>query len=222
MRVLVACEFSGIVRDAFIARGHEAMSCDFLDTEQPGPHYKGDVFDVIDYPWDLGVFHFPCTNTSVSGAKHFVKKRLDGSHYAGVSLFMRGWRAAGHIPKVAFEHPISVISTAFRVPDQIVQPHQFWHLGERGKGEVKATCFWLRGLPKLIPTTPDEPGRHPACWKEGPSPDRWKIRSRTYDGIGDAIAEQWSGLGERRCALEGAFAGEARPDEQSTVWSAIK
>lgn len=192
MRVLVGCESSGIVRDAMIALGHDAMSCDFADTERPGPHYKGDVFEVIDYPWDLGIFHFPCTNTSVSGARWFKAKRMAGLQQAGVALFMRGWRAAAHIPRIAFEHPVSVVSSLFRKPDQTIQPHQFWE-GEPGKGEVKAICLWLRGLPLLVPTTPAEPGRHPACWLMGPSETRATDRSRTFPGIASAFASQWAG-----------------------------
>lgn len=190
MRVLVGCECSGIVRDAFIALGHEALSCDLKPTERPGPHFQGDVFDVIDYPWDLGIFHFPCTNTSVSGARWFKKKRVDGRQQASVSLFMYGWRRAGHIPMVCFEHPVSVISTLFREPDQIIEPHQFWD-GEYGKGEKKATCLWLRGLPPLAATTPDEPGRFQACWLAPPSESRAADRSRTYTGIANAMAAQW-------------------------------
>src|SRR5688572_5063614 len=146
MRVLVACEFSGVVRDAFIAKGHDAMSCDYLATEKPGPHYQGDVFDVIDYPWDLAIFHFSCKNTAVSGARHFHAKRMNGQQQASVAMFMKGWRMSAHIPKVAFEHPVSILSTLFREPDQIIQPWWFGH------GEVKATCLWFRGLPKLQPT----------------------------------------------------------------------
>jgi hypothetical protein len=164
LRALVGCESSGIVRDALIARGVDALSADFQDTEKPGPHYRGDVFDVIDYPWDLAVFHFPCTHTSVSGARWFREKRMAGLQQAGVALFMRGWRASAHIPMVAFEHPVSVLSTLFRRPDQVIQPWEFWHLNAHGTGEVKTTCLWLRGLPKLMPTTPDEPGRVQACW----------------------------------------------------------
>ena len=175
-----------------IALGHDAMSCDLKPTEQPGPHYQGDVFDVIDYPFDLAIFHFPCTNTSVSGARWFKAKRMAGQQQASVSLFMRGWRAAAHIPRVAFEHPVSVISTLFREPDQIIQPYQFW-AGERGKGETKAICLWTRGLPHLVPTTPDEPGRHPACWLMGPSDTRAEDRSRTDPGIAAAWAHQWAG-----------------------------
>jgi hypothetical protein len=192
MRVLIGCESSGVVRDAMIALGHDAMSADFKPTERPGPHYQGDVFDVIDYPWDLGIFHFPCTNTSVSGARWFKEKRMDGRQQAGVSLFMRGWRASMHIPSVAFEHPVSVLSTLFRKPDQVIQPHEFWD-GELGKGEVKATCLWLRGLSRLVPTTPHETGRIQACWLMGPSDSRATDRSRTYTGIAKAMAEQWAG-----------------------------
>lgn len=199
VRVLVGCESSGIVRDAMIALGHDAMSCDFKPTEKPGPHYQGDVFDVIDYPWDLGIFHFPCTNTSVSGARWFPAKRMDGRQQASVSLFMRGWRASAHIPRVAFEHPVSVISSLFRKPDQTIQPHQFWE-GEPGKGEVKAVCLWLRGLPALEATTPEELGRHPACWLMGPSDTRAEDRSRTYPGIASAFASQWAGDVRERIA----------------------
>lgn len=190
MKVLIGCESSGIVRDAFLARGHDAMSCDLKPTERPGPHYTGDVFDVIDYPWDLAIFHFPCTNTSVSGARWFAEKKMQGLQQAGVALFMQGWRRAAHIQHVAFEHPVSVISTLFRKPDQVIQPWQFW-AGEPGKGEVKATCLWLRGVPLLTPTTPDEPGRHPACWLAPPSEERAANRSRTYPGIAAAFADQW-------------------------------
>lgn len=186
MKVLIGCEYSGIVRDAFIERGHDAMSCDLLPTERPGPHYHGNVFDVIDYPWDLAIFHFPCTNTSVSGARHFAVKKMDGRQQASVALFMKGWRRAEHIPKVAFEHPVSIISTLFREPDQIIQPWMFGH------GEVKATCLWTRGLPKLIPTNIVD-GREARVWKMPPGPDRWKKRSETLPGIADAFAEQWGG-----------------------------
>lgn len=188
MKVLVACEYSGVVRDAFIRLGHDAMSCDLLPTESHGPHYQGDVFDVIDYPWDLGIFHFPCTNTSVSGARHFAAKRFDGRQQASVALFMRGWRRAGHIPRVAFEHPVSIISTLFREPDQIIQPWQFGH------GETKATCLWLRGLPKLEPTNIVE-GRAPkvhhtpplAGQMEDQKPDVCRYRRRDGRPVGRKI-----------------------------------
>ena len=184
MKALVGCESSGVIRDALIAVGVDAMSCDLLPTDRPGPHYQGDVFDVIDYPWDLGIFHFPCTNTSVSGAKHFAAKWMDGRQAASVSLFMRGWKAAAHIPRVAFEHPVSIMSSLFRKPDQIVHPWMFGH------GEVKATCWWLRGLPLLVPTDIVE-GREARVHKMPPSADRWKMRSETLPGVAAAIAAQW-------------------------------
>lgn len=187
MRVLVACEFSGIVRDAFIELGHDAMSCDLLPTERLGPHYQGDVFDVIDYPWDLGIFHFPCTNTAVSGARHFAEKWMDGRQAASVALFMKGWRRSAHIPRVAFEHPVSIISSLFRKPDQIIQPWQFGH------GETKQTCLWLRGLRPLVPTNVVE-GREQKVWLAPPSENRWKDRSRTYEGIAKAMAAQWGNI----------------------------
>lgn len=190
MRVLIGCECSGIVRDAFTARGHAAMSADFLDSERPGSHYKGDVRDVLDYPWDLAIMHPPCTHTSTSGARWFAEKRADGRQQAAVAFWMALWRGLGHVPKVAFEHPMSILSTLYRKPDQIIQPWQFWH-GEHGKGEVKTTGLWLRGLPQLDPTTPDEPGRIQACWLMGPSESRAQDRARTYPGIADAMAEQW-------------------------------
>lgn len=195
MRVLVGCESSGIVRDAMIALGHEALSADLKPTERPGPHYQGDVFDVIDYPWDLAIFHFPCTDTSTSGARWFKEKRMDGRFYAGASLWMRGWRRAEHIPKVAFEHPASVMSTLFRKRDQEIHPYQFWNGEdeEPGRGEMKATWLWLRGLPPLVPTTPDEPGRIQACWLMAPGENRAADRARTYRGIAKAMAEQWAG-----------------------------
>lgn len=191
MRVLVGCESSGIVRDAFLARGHEAMSCDLKPTERPGPHYQGHLFDVIDYPWDLAIVHIPCTNTSVSGARWFPEKRMDGRQQASVALFMGSWRRAAHIPRKVWEHPVSIISTLWRKPNQIIQPHQFWHLDEYGKGEVKTTCLYTEGVPLLIPTTPDEPGRHQACWLMGPSDTRAEDRARTYRGIADAFADQY-------------------------------
>lgn len=184
MRVIIGFEFSGLVRDAFIAKGHDAMSCDLIDTERPGPHYTGSIFDVIDYPWDLGIFHCPCTHTSVSGAKHFAEKRMDGRQQAAVALFMKTWKLSAHIPKVAFEHPVSIISSLFRKPDQILQPWQFGH------PEVKATCLWLRGLPPLM-STEIVTGRTARVHKEPPSPDRWKNRSRTLAGVADAFANQW-------------------------------
>lgn len=122
MRVLVACEYSGRVRDAFIAAGHDAMSCDLLPTDAPGPHYQGDLFDVIDYPWDLMVAHPPCTDLAVSGARHFEAKRLDGHQQASVAFFMRIVRRSEHVPMVAIENPICIMSSLWRKPDQVIQP----------------------------------------------------------------------------------------------------
>lgn len=186
MRVLVGCERSQVVAKAFIERGHEVLSCDLEPAQQDAPHYQGNVFDVMDYPWDLGIFHFPCTNTAVSGAKHFRAKRQDGRLYRGVSLFMEGWRRAAHIPRVCFEHPVSILSTLFRQPDQTIQPRQFGH------GETKATCLWLRGLPLLAPTNIVE-GREPRIHHMPPSYKRAELRSQTYSGVAQAMAEQWGG-----------------------------
>lgn len=184
LRVLVGCECSGAVRDAFIRGGHDAMSCDLKPTQAPGPHYHGSVFDVIDYPWDLAIFHPPCTHTSVSGAKHFAEKRNDGRQQAAVSFFMQLYRRSAHIPRRAFEQPISILSSLFRKPDQIIQPWMFGH------GETKATCLWLEGLPPLVPTNIVE-GREPRIHRLPPSPDRAAIRSATYHGIAAAMAAQW-------------------------------
>jgi hypothetical protein len=184
VKVLIGGEYSGKMRDAFIERGHDALSCDLLPSEVPGPHYQGDVFDVIDYPWDLGIFHPECTHTAVSGARHFEAKWNDGRQACAVSFFMRLVRRSEHIPKRAIEQPISIMSSLFRKPDCIVQPWQHGH------GETKATCFWLWGLPPLAPTNIVE-GREGRVWKMPPSPDRWKERSRTFDGIAIAAADQW-------------------------------
>ena len=182
MRVLIACEYSGAVRDAFIRFGHDAMSCDLLPTDVPGPHYTGDVFDVIDYPWDLMIAHPPCTHLSVSGARHFAEKRMDGRQQSAVSFFMALARAP--IPKIAIENPVCIMSRMWRKPDQIIQPWQFGH------GETKATCLWLKGLPLLRHTQIVE-GRENRIHRMPPSADRWKERSRTFQGIADAMAAQW-------------------------------
>ena len=184
MKVLIACEYSGVVRDAFIRGGHEAMSCDLLDTETPGPHYKGDLFDVIDYPFDLMIAHPPCTHLSVSGSRHFAEKKLDGRQQAAVSFFMRIIRQSAHIPLVAIENPVCIMSSLYRKPDQIIQPWMFGH------GETKATCLWLKGLQKLTPTDLAE-GREARIHRMPPSANRWKERSRTYTGIANAMASQW-------------------------------
>lgn len=180
MRVLVACEYSGRVRDAFIRAGHEAMSCDLLPTDVPGPHYQGDVRDVLNDGWDLMIAHPPCTHLAVSGARWFKDKRQEQKEALEfVKLLLDA-----PIPLIALENPISIISSRIRKPDQVIQPWQFGH------GETKATCLWLKGLPKLIPTNIVE-GREAKIHRMPPSPTRWKERSRTYEGIAKAMAEQW-------------------------------
>ena len=183
LRVLVACEFSGVVRDAFNARGHVAMSCDLLPGMGVGPHYQGDVRDVLDYPWDLMIAHPPCTHLSVSGARHFKEKQLDGRQQTSVAFFVMLARA--EIPMIAIENPVCVMSSLWRKPDQIIHP---W---EHGHGEQKQTCLWLKNLPLLRPSNVVE-GREQRVWKMGPSEDRWKERSKTFPGIAEAMAEQWT------------------------------
>lgn len=185
MKVLVGCEFSGTVRDAFIRGGHDAMSCDLLPTEAPGPHYQGDIRDVLDYPWDLAIFHPPCTDLAVSGSRHFGPKRMNGRQHAGASFFML--LAKAEIPRVAIENPVCIMSSLWRKPDQIIQPWQFGH------GETKATCLWLKNLPRLAPTNIVD-GRVNRIHRMPPSKDRWKLRSKTYAGIAEAMAAQWGGL----------------------------
>lgn len=190
MRVLVACEFSGIVRDAFRARGHDAWSCDLLPTEaDPRWHYTADaLFCVRSWahmldpltPWDLLIAHPPCTHLAVSGARWFKEKQAEQE----LALkFVRGLLDAP-VARIALENPISIISSRVRKPDQIVQPWQFGH------GETKATCLWLKNLPKLVPTEIVE-GRTPRVHFASPGPDRWKVRSRTLPGIAAAMAKQW-------------------------------
>lgn len=180
MRVLVACEFSGTVRDAFIAAGHDAMSCDLLPSEQPGPHHQGDVRDILSEPFDLLIAHPPCTHLAVSGARWFADKRAEQEEALDfVRLLMDA-----PVPHIAIENPISVISSRIRRPDQIVQPWQFGH------GETKATCLWLQRLPKLVPTNVVD-GRAARVHRMPPGPDRWKERSRTFPGIAAAMAAQW-------------------------------
>jgi site-specific DNA-cytosine methylase len=183
MRVLVACEYSGIVRDAFTERGHDAMSCDLLPTESPGNHYQGDVRDVLDQGWDLMIAHPPCTHLSVSGARWFKDKQAE---QAEALNFVRLLLDA-QISRIALENPVSVISSKIRRPTQTIQPWQFGH------GEVKRTCLWLKNLPKIVSTNIVE-GREARVHKMSPGPDRWKERSRTYPGIAQAMAEQWGAL----------------------------
>ena len=180
MRVLIACEFSGIVRKAFRKLGHDAWSCDLLDTEIPGPHFKCDVLSVLDLGWDLMIAHPPCTHLAVSGARWFRDKAKQQQE---ALKFVRKLMDA-NIHKIAIENPISIISSHIRKPDQIIQPWMFGH------GETKATCLWLKNLPKLIPTNVVD-GREQRLHKLPPSSERWKERSRTFQGIADAMAQQW-------------------------------
>lgn len=181
-RVLVACEYSGAVRDAFRARGFDAMSCDLLPTDAPGPHYQGDMFDLELSSFDLLVAFPPCTDIAVSGARWFAEKRADGRQDRALDFVRR--IMAADVPRIAIENPVSIISTAIRKPDQTIQPWQHGH------GETKRTCLWLKGLPKLTPTDIVE-GREQRIWKLPPTADRWKLRSQTYPGIAAAMADQW-------------------------------
>jgi len=198
MKVLVACEYSGRVRDAFLAAGHEAMSCDLLPTDTSGPHYQGDVFDIINDGWDLMIAHPPCTYLSVSGM-HWTTRGLRDPKLTEDALdFVKALMAAP-IECIAVENPISVISSRIRKPDQIIQPWMFGH------DASKKTCLWLKNLPLLSSTQMIEPrivngrtrwGNQTASGqnKLAPSADRWKIRSETYKGIADAMAAQWGNL----------------------------
>lgn len=191
MRILVACEYSGAVRDAFNALGHSAMSCDLLPTDSEGEHYQGDVRDVLyTGEWDLMIAHPPCTHLAVSGARWFkdkVEEQAEALDF--VSLLMNA-----PIPRIAIENPVSVISSKIRKPDQIIQPWMFGHEA------TKTTCLWLKNLPNLVPTNIVDKGkRHitksgkslPEWYNLPPSEDRWKIRSATFKGIAEAMAQQW-------------------------------
>lgn len=196
MRVLVACEYSGEVRDAFLRRGHDAMSCDLLPTDVQGPHYEGDVRDVIEDGWDLMIAHPPCTYLSVSGM-HWTTRGLRDTKLTEDALEFVKYLLDAPVPRIALENPVSIISRRVRKPDQIIQPWQFGH------DASKKTCLWLKGLPHLVPTDMVEPrivegGKK--RWgnqcgsgqnKLGPKEDRWKERSKTYRGIAEAMAEQW-------------------------------
>lgn len=183
MRVLIACEYSGRVRDAFIAQGHDAMSCDLLPTDAPGPHYQGDVKAIIGNGWDMMIAHPPCTHLAVSGARHFVAKQADGRQQQAIEFFLMLARAP--IKFIAIENPVCIMSSVWRKPDQTIQPWQYGH------GETKATCLWLKNLSHLVPTNIVS-GRDPRVHRLPPSVDRWKLRSTTYHGIADAMANQWS------------------------------
>lgn len=193
LKILVACEYSGTVRDAFLALGHDAISCDLLPTESPGPHHHGDVRDILDDGWDMMIAFPPCTDICVSGAKHFAAKRADGRQQRAVDFFMS--LANAGVPRIAIENPIGIMSTEWRRPDQIINPFQFGHEAR------KPTCLWLKNLPPLKPTKIVGQGefhvtkggnRLPKWYNLPPSKDRWKIRSKTFKGLAEAMAAQWS------------------------------
>lgn len=205
MRVLVACEYSGTVRDAFTSRGHMAISCDILPTETPGPHYQGNVLDIINDGWDLMIAFPPCTHLANAGGAWFEQKRRDGRQQQGIDFFMAMINAP--INKIAVENPQGIMSTVYRKPDQIIQPYYF------GDPKKKATCLWLKNLPKLWHVKEDtlfdkktvvEPEgptfisirkngrkRYGSWLDMVPKKDRWKIKSKTFTGIASAMAEQW-------------------------------
>ncbi len=181
MRVLVACEFSGVVRQAFRDKGHDAWSCDLLPAEDGSEfHIQGDALDVMEQGWDLMIAHPPCTHLAVSGARWFKEKEAEQKE--GINFFLD--LVFAPIKQVCIENPISIMSTKYRKPDQIIQPWMFGH------GETKATCLWLKGLPKLLPTDIVE-GREARIHKMSPGPNRARERSRTYTGIAKAMADQW-------------------------------
>ena len=182
MRVLIACEFSGRVREAFRKRGHDTWSCDLEKSEIGGNHFQGDVLNILDADWDMMIAFPPCTHLAVSGARWFEQKRKDGRQQEAIDFFIE--LANAPIPRIAIENPVSIMSTVWRKPDQIIQPWQFGH------GETKKTCLWLKNLPKLKPTNIVE-GREQRIWTMPPSSDRGKKRSITYQGVADAMAEQW-------------------------------
>lgn len=183
MKILIACEYSGTVREAFSKLGHDAWSCDILETEIPGNHLQCDVREILGDGWDMMIAHPPCTHLAVSGARWFKDKKVE---QAEALEFVRLLLNAT-IEKIALENPISIISSHIRKPDQIIQPWQFGH------GETKATCLWLKNLPKLQPTNIVE-GREQRIWEMPPGKNRWKERSRTFEGIAQAMANQWGNI----------------------------
>ena len=191
MRILIACEYSGRVRNAFLKLGHDVMSCDLLESEDNSPHhYVGDVCDLLDQHWDLLIGHPPCTHLAVSGARHFAAKKASGVQDEALDFVRMLMNAPIH--RIAIENPISIISSRIRKPDQIVQPYQFGH------PEQKATCLWLKNLPLLQPTNDVQEymktlpkSERERVHRMPPGPDRWKERSRTYQGIAEAFAAQW-------------------------------
>lgn len=195
MKVLVACEYSGVVRDAFIRKGHDALSCDLLPTDAPGPHYQGDIRDLDLTEFDLLIAFPPCTYLCSSGL-HWNKRRPERAAKTEEALEFVRYLLDAPVPRIALENPVGCISTRIRRYTQIIQPHQFGH------DASKRTCLWLKGLPPLIPTEHIAPrmvdGK--ARWANQtdsgqnrlpPSKDRWKIRSLTYSGIAQAMADQW-------------------------------
>ena len=194
MKILVACEFSQVVTKAFRDRGHEAYSCDILPTEgNPDWHYQCDIKNVLYVGWDMMVAFPPCTHLAVSGAKHFAQKRLDGRQQEGIDFFMLF--ANSDIPRIAIENPVGIMSTMWRKPDQIIQPWQF------GDPFQKTTCLWLKGLPALLPTSIVSKGEF-VTTPSGKKLPKWysdnksaKNRSRTFQGIADAMADQWGSNG---------------------------
>ena len=183
MKILIACEYSGTVREAFSKLGHDAWSCDILETEIHGNHLQCDVREILSDGWDMMIAHPPCTHLAVSGARWFKDKKVE---QAEALEFVRLLLDAP-IQRIALENPISIISSHIRKPDQIIQPWQFGH------GETKATCLWLKNLPKLQPTNIVE-GREQRIWKMPPGENRWKERSRTFEGIAQAMANQWGNV----------------------------
>lgn len=191
MKILIACEYSGTVREAFSKLGHDAWSCDILETEIPGNHLQCDVREILGEGWDMMIAHPPCTHLAVSGARWFKDKKVE---QAEALEFVRLLLDAP-IQRIALENPISIISSHIRKPDQIIQPWQYGH------GETKATCLWLQNLPKLEPTNIVE-GREQRIWKMPPSKDRQKLRSKTYPGIANALAIQFTAFIESGYSLD--------------------
>lgn len=195
MRVLIACEFSGTVRDAFSKLGHDAWSCDLEPTDTPGNHYQGDVLDILKEGWDLMIAHPPCTHLAVSGARHFEQKRKDGRQQQGIDFFMEMINAP--IPKIAVENPVGIMSSLYRKPNQIIEPYEYGHEC------TKKTCLWLKDLPLLKPTNivgkgdiwVAKSGKRMSQWYYDssclPPKEREKMRNKTFQGIADAMANQW-------------------------------
>ena len=197
MRVLVACEYSGRVRDAFRRHGHDAWSCDLLECEaDPTWHYQRPVEEILNQGWDLMVAHPPCTDLAISGSAHLGKKYADGRVDRALDFVRLLMNAP--ISRWCIENPISLISSRIRKPDQIIQPWEFGH------GECKATCFWLKNLPRLRATNYVE-GREERVHKMPPGPNRWKERSRTFEGVAAAMGDQWGNRDLPVCMEQGSL-----------------